>query len=91
MLHHQTPIITRQTALTAGFVGYAALPFETAHRLAPLRRRGPELGFEQIVLGHGHVVERYGRHILRDAYAFLRSYRSGMGIPQAMPMNGLAQ
>ncbi len=22
MLHHQTPIITRQTALTAGFVGY---------------------------------------------------------------------
>ena len=25
MLHHQTPIITRQTALTAGFVGYASI------------------------------------------------------------------
>ena len=28
--------------------------------------------FERIVLGHGHIVERDGRQILRDAYAFLR-------------------
>ncbi|HJP31025.1 MAG TPA: DUF4336 domain-containing protein [Candidatus Latescibacteria bacterium] len=28
--------------------------------------------FERIVMGHGHIVERDGRRILREAYAFLR-------------------
>jgi len=33
MLHHQTPVNTRQTALTAGFVGYDAQGAETAEGL----------------------------------------------------------
>lgn len=28
--------------------------------------------FERIVLGHGHIVQKDGRQILEDAYAFLR-------------------